>query len=501
MGSKQRLDNDGRHFAVLRRSVVPWRQDCVSILAESPEEQLCFEWFTVRASKKMAGAFVMPFWDTLIMQASLQEPAVLHAVLALGSIHKQGIISRDSKDQESRLLDKQEQFMLQHYVKATRLLQPYFISKDGTSVRVALVTCIVFTCLEFIQSHLYSAQLHLQNGLKLLKELQCTSELDGNSIYMERACDAIISQAFSRLCLQVDLFRQSYHHLRPILPTSETRTSVSIFQTLTEAWMPLEGLLVRILALSEKVRQRRCTNNSILDEFSPIVDIQRQICSDLASWLNTFEASRLNMAQKDFSGKACYLLREYLAMANIMAKTCLRPDDESIYDSFTDQFLLIIEQSLEMCKISRSNSQLRVLPRNSVNFSESMVDVGWIPPLYYTALKCRAHRIRLQAIRLIESSSHREAIWDSNIAAAVARRVMELEEMDFYGDTSTIDSFKLFSSPSPKDLYFDNLPDSNRLNVQEVILGTASVGNASLCYKQRDTTGEWENVRVNISLE
>lgn len=34
-------------------------------------------------------------------------------------------------------------------------------------------------------------------------------------------------------------------------------------------------------------------------------------------------------------------------------------------------------------------------------------------------------------VSLLQSSSHREEIWDSKIAACLARRVMELEERDF----------------------------------------------------------------------
>jgi hypothetical protein len=65
-----------------------------------------------------------------------------------------------------------------------------------------------------------------------------------------------------------------------------------------------------------------------------------------------------------------------------------------------------------------------------LNMSRCIVDIGWIPPLYYTAIRCRIHRVRLHAIRLLESTSHREGICDARISAAVARTVMQLETND-----------------------------------------------------------------------
>ncbi|KAK9783793.1 hypothetical protein SCAR479_00352 [Seiridium cardinale] len=223
------------------------------------------------------------------------------------------------------------------------------------------------------------------------------------------------------------------------------------------------------------------------------------IQSDLVRWLDFFEGSRAYLQEKDFSGRACHLLREYHSMATIMAATCLAPEDQSAFDSYTDQFLLITQQSLEMWKILRSMPGLKVLPKHRVHLSESMVDFGWIPPLYYTALKCRVHRIRIQAIRLIEASSHREAIWYSNIVAILARKVMELEEGIFYGDTSAADNFTLSRFPSRKDLSVQTLPDLNRIQVVEVTLVDDPVSSVLLCYKAQHANRKWVDVRIFVT--
>jgi hypothetical protein len=53
-----------------------------------------------------------------------------------------------------------------------------------------------------------------------------------------------------------------------------------------------------------------------------------------------------------------------------------------------------------------------------------------IPPLYYTALKCRDPSVRREALSLLSSSSPREGLWDSRIAVKVAERAIQIEERE-----------------------------------------------------------------------
>jgi hypothetical protein len=79
-------------------SVAPWPPACLSILAVGTEEEKqYYEWFKCRTAKKIPGLFVSTFWDTLIFQASLSEPAVLHAVLTLSSLHRKEILNGNSQ--------------------------------------------------------------------------------------------------------------------------------------------------------------------------------------------------------------------------------------------------------------------------------------------------------------------------------------------------------------------------------------------------------------------
>ncbi|KAF2470426.1 uncharacterized protein BDR25DRAFT_369610 [Lindgomyces ingoldianus] len=473
-----------------------------SILATSTEEKRYFEWFKHRTAKKLPGAFVLAFWDTLLFQASQNEPAVLHAILTLSSVQKRGIIGANDQGQNDGTPDEQEQFMLQHYIKAIRHLEPHFLTKDRASVRVALITCVVFICLEFLRGHFRTAETHLQNGLRVLRELQTTSTLDDGILFLEPFRDSIddwIVEAFSRLHVQVELFKYSYKHPCSILHTSGSEPSTSKFLSRNGAWQQLERLLNKIFHLTERGRQRRVSNNPTIERPSALLEHQQQIQAELVRWLAKYEASKDDLESQERPGFVGRILLEYHTMASMMTDACLCLDDESIFDSYTEQFVSLINQSAYMweCRLPDFPAQ-QPLPRSAFHMSRSIVDIGWIPPLYYTALKCRVHRIRLQAIRLLESASHREGIWDSKIAARVARKVMEIEERDFYKDVELKDVFPLSSSPEYQDLSLPTPPQSYRIQEVKVVLSDGPMDSVMLSYVQKEINEDWKDIQVSI---
>ncbi|OBT51307.1 hypothetical protein VE04_08556, partial [Pseudogymnoascus sp. 24MN13] len=54
--------------------------------ATTQHEHRAFEYFFYRTSRKLPGIFDSPFWSTLVFQARACDPAVLHALIALGAV-------------------------------------------------------------------------------------------------------------------------------------------------------------------------------------------------------------------------------------------------------------------------------------------------------------------------------------------------------------------------------------------------------------------------------
>jgi hypothetical protein len=116
-------------------------------------------------------------------------------------------------------------------------------------------------------------------------------------------------------------------------------------------------------------------------------------------------------------------------MARILIDTSLQPECEMRFDAYYDDFASIVRRCEEIQHAVMSASQ-SVATCSRHDESHSVADMGWIPPLYFVALKCRSHSLRLRAIKLLRYNVHKEGMWDAEVAANVAQEVMDLEERD-----------------------------------------------------------------------
>jgi hypothetical protein len=123
-------------------------------------------------------------------------------------------------------------------------------------------------------------------------------------------------------------------------------------------------------------------------------------------------------------------------MMTIMTEMCLCTKDEGAFDSQANKFAHMIKQQVDLWITDFAMQPSGAAPGHIIDTSRSTIYLGVIAPLDYVAVKCRVHRIKLQAIRLLETIFHREGIWDGKIAACVSRKVMEIEESEYY-KTST----------------------------------------------------------------
>jgi hypothetical protein len=431
----------------------------------------------------MWGSFFSEFWSGFVIQAGMSEPAVLHAILALSSVHRQGILNDDGLKTRD-----EEKVILTRYSKAINHLQPHFKAKDRTAFRIALIVCVLFIALELLRGHFASARTHLHQGLNLLEGSGLLKrEGDLFVVNSQEYVDDWIVQALSRLHIQLELLKQIHRgsSLRLQIPFLECKSST--FPSVKEAWSWLHHLMGTVFHLNGEVREQFCPESDLSAE---LLQRQRSLHDNLTRWLNTYNTTmqamkgRIRKDQAQIYG----LLRTYHIMITIMAATCLYPGDEMVFDLHTDQFLEMITILAQLWKFLSVYSAFGSRPTQFF-MSRSIGDLGWIAPLYYIAIKCRVHRIRLHAIRLLEGSFHREGFWDSQTLAFVARKVMEFEEGDFYQLLDAVDDFELHCPPGQEDMLFPPLPESCRLSDVEAGLSGDPVGTISiLCNPSRHGT-------------
>ncbi|KAJ9149757.1 C6 zinc finger domain protein [Pleurostoma richardsiae] len=461
------------------------------LLVVSVEEKECFDWFTRLTTVKLPGSFTSGFWTTLLLQASLSEQAILHAILALSSVHRGGVLTNGNQRHGADTRRRRELFTLQHYGEAIKHLQPHFSASGTAAVRVALVACVVFVSVDLLRGHFRTAQTHLQSGLALLEELHKPGMSADDPVVLNlrhESTDDWITEALIRLHVQAVLWQPIRKCPSFVLQYDEPRLQVSMFSSLKEAWDEMDRLLIEVFRLTEQAREQKVHGGS-LPHIPDMFEQQRQVQVGLVRWLDVYTRSRETLRNRKSieEEKAYRLLCIYHSMVTIMADVCLYPDDEMVFDLHTSAFVHLITQLVDLWALSAPGHVPRARSGRVVDMSRSIVDMGWIPPLYYVAIRCRVHRIRLLAIRLLGCTSHQEGFWDATIAARVARKVMEVEEGDFYKDTDPADDFQPSSYPSTQDLSLPLIPDHQRLrDVEVVLLGNPLEKVLLSCVQRRD---------------
>ncbi len=94
----------------------------------------------------MSGFFCSEIWDRLILQATHYEPAIRHAVLALGSLHER-FENEDQSLHKPTWSRDEGGFALEHYNLAIQsLMNP--VNSGRLNIDVCLIACMLFSSFE-----------------------------------------------------------------------------------------------------------------------------------------------------------------------------------------------------------------------------------------------------------------------------------------------------------------------------------------------------------------
>ncbi|KAH7358757.1 hypothetical protein B0T11DRAFT_285108 [Plectosphaerella cucumerina] len=366
----------------------------------------------------------------------------MQAVLALSLAHKQDTLQAAEGSRPATLRgapDEQEQVVLRHYGRAICLLQPHFSASTRTSVRIAVITCLVFVYLQLLRQQHKTAHALLRTGLGLLRGLQPRPDGDTTLVLKseQQSIDDYLAEALIRLDIQMALMRHGSNQQYNIV--LDPAPLPMVFDSAQAARQRLDMILYEILGLA-----RICRSPQI-DLISDIRDRQMSIQAALSSWLTVYDATKAASAGTNTSARdemGYRLLRIYHAMACVMAATCTFPEDESVFDLHEGRFASIVAQCGELIVMATAPFTIFSIFLGScpqrVNF---LPDMGVIAPLYFTALKCRVRQLRLSAIRLLMSTGYYEGIWNGTAAAAIAWEIAEMERVGT-ADTAAYGSFQ-----------------------------------------------------------
>ncbi|KAL7816366.1 hypothetical protein V8C44DRAFT_370140 [Trichoderma aethiopicum] len=454
-------------------AAVPFMYEPSHNLALMHTESLYFDLFRVQTASELSGYFDSTFWTQRVLQECHFEPAIRHAVVALGALYK--TLEQSCEPDLPPLAGAMSRFdsVMCHWQVAIRKYSEackamLHLSGDKLSTnKTRLMASVLLACFDsFIGDH-RQAIVQIQTGLRLLARIQYDRT---QAPYSNERVEEDLLIIFTRLAIQAKSYDMAFHfphpyviHLgpqslndpsTPLSDTGSPQPSSPIpykFSSLREARLASDQLCEMLLRFIEHLQRAKKEPSYTLPPSWRQLGATFQ--SQIDSWSQAFEPifqSRLtqpNMSLLEKSGIAA--LKMFQVNTNVIFLTIFCAAEVQ-FDAFLSHFQAIVNlgwevvgddekrAATERCPDPRRCRQQHGLPptagaaafpTHGIKPSFS-ADLGIVPPLFVVATKCREPTVRREAIRLLRSSARREGMWDSELAANIAQWVMEIEESD-----------------------------------------------------------------------
>jgi hypothetical protein len=143
------------------------RASPTSKLSELGENAIYLDFYHRCAANSIASNFDRDFWSGIVLQLTQSEPAVRHAVAALGFLVKTEPGSLKHARSFSAMENRKT--LLFQYNKSVRSLVTR-MSEPSYTVEIGLVTCLLFICIECLRGDYPAAFMHLHSGLKVIAQ-------------------------------------------------------------------------------------------------------------------------------------------------------------------------------------------------------------------------------------------------------------------------------------------------------------------------------------------
>ncbi|KAL2127921.1 hypothetical protein VTI74DRAFT_9984 [Chaetomium olivicolor] len=397
----------------------------------SSDERRAFHFFQHITAPCLSGDLDSAFWSVLVLQICQSEPAVRHAVLAVSSLHESMVQAamvpsyRSAKDGSS--------FALYQYNRAIACLLDQMRTVDARPL-VPLLTCVLFVCIELMQSKDKESLLHLEQGRQILSAVgQKTSTQNPETDLIKKHLVPI----YTRLNLTSLMFGcESAEIPAPLKTLTEIPM---VFETLDDVRYALYDFMDECLRFAQKSHVAK------IEEIPPeqMRTFEREqdyLLRKLAKFKVAFSLYRC-ARRGDAPPGSIALIQIHVHTTFIWISTALSRQ-ETVFDDYVETFSAIIPLAIEFVESltpsptsqeqhpGRQSSGPTPTAPGARRFSTVFTfEMHIIAPLYFVAAKCRHPMIRRTALNLLRRNpARRENLWRADVMAAIAERTMRVEE-------------------------------------------------------------------------
>ncbi|KAI1811905.1 hypothetical protein GGS20DRAFT_66923 [Poronia punctata] len=486
-----------------------------STIPFSAHEGQYFQLFRDYTASELSGFFDSSFWTRRVLQECHAEESIRHAVVALGALYKTlekmtesppGSPSSDVDHSDNA--NKHWEIAFRYYSLAIKAVLSSG-RHDQAKNKMSLMASVLLACFDsFIGDH-KQAIVQIQNGLALLETLRA-HQRQASLPHAEEPVEQDLIQIFTRLAIQAKSYDMAFHFPQPYvirltgkngeaatspsdrsLPVSTSQLPIpDAFATLHDGRLAWDTLCEKIMRFTEEMSSHFTgTPMNILPQ--ELKQYGKHFDLEMEAWSRAFNpvlASRMAPTKSTQEKTAIAVLKMNQIMGRILFNMTFS-DSELEFDRFLPFFQDIVNLALEVVGDEERRAAAKRCP--NPNFCQHQpvqpiilgggeytarhikasfsADLGIVPPLFVVATKCREPRIRRQAIQLLQTSSRREGMWDSELCARIGSWIAMIEEEEEWPgnrarpmSSSTEDSRLSMGSPGSishgSPAYSDDVP-------------------------------------------
>ncbi|PYH94929.1 hypothetical protein BO71DRAFT_449792 [Aspergillus ellipticus CBS 707.79] len=397
-------------------------------------ERRCFSFFQHHTVPMMVSFFDSSIWQCLILQLSHSEPAVSHAVAALGAMHE--VTSARRGDRVRARAADYRYFALEQYGRAISLLLKRPRGSNDPAVRLTvLVCCMIFVFFEFVRGDYRVALMHLRNGLRVLgpgeggRNWRGAGALMGLDEKRKRgegeSEEEMLIRGFAHLDIQCAHWDPAGSVIA-LYPTMEIQVEDFEYTrdlrlgSLREAKNTIDPIVnntIRFWTVCEMGLRAEGGGSGV----EALVAERNRLRRSLAQHARAFEEFVAGFVPKQLKEvRAVALIRLHHVILGMNVATFLNLS-EMVYDEYAEEWERAVGLGERIVESFRE--EFGALDR----FPNVIMDMGMILPLTWMGMRCRDPGYRMRVLRLLGTWPHREGPEDSTTAVVIVREVMRVE--------------------------------------------------------------------------
>lgn len=381
------------------------------------DESRSLAYYSTRVSKDICNHFDEDFWNNLVLQISEEEPAVRHALLALSTLYEAGDMSRLANHHFSR--DRYKQLMrsaIHQHNKAISILRSRIDA--GGPLEVVMMSCLIFTWLEFLRGNVNDALTHLHSGLRILCEQP--------QLKYSQAVKHMAS-VLGRALVQAALHRSSALVFDYYAATGYSPNLTSLkFATLREARCDIDGKISSALYFLRRIGSAglaRLDHECSAFPYESCLKCMHQAhIRDFSQWKASFESLRNRLDFDSMTANQLQSIHQLELCHLLMSNTfdILFAATPMIFDKFNHVYarMLYLSRQILRNQISRRTTSQFMLP------IDNSVQGGLLNVIF----RCRHLPIRSEAVQLLQQCPENDGIWQRTSLVALCKWKIDTEE-------------------------------------------------------------------------